>query len=431
MKTAYLTVADFGATLKKHLLPILMALLICFGVGAAVRLVIPATYAATFSYQVLNLQGEEFVHINGLTSSQLASVQTLCKEYATVIETHDALYDRIQAKLHVSLTREELREAVSATSDSTLLHVTVTHTDPAVVTAIASVMEGEVAPYINETMWPNLSMDSIILATSARSATRSSAHPLVIGALTGVVGAFLTYLFFLLRFLCGNTLRDTDEITRVLPELPLLSTLQPATIGSKEDACLKPWGIHALRTNVIVRLKEAQCPIIGIVGVEDCGRSAESLAVSFSGAEKRVLVMDLNDNNQGLLEMPAGLFDYLEGREASLDALLCQTETEGVMRLRSGFAHNAKPQDLLATARFRTLLQSLAEAMDVILLAFDNADTAAILSSEITGCVLTVGAGVTGARQLRQAFATLQNAQASVLGLAAWLPPQKQKKQQK
>lgn len=420
MKTAYLTFADLGTVLKKHLLPILVALLVCFGAGAAVRLAIPATYSATFSYQVLNLQGEEFVHINGLTSSQLASVQTLCKEYATVVETHDALYDRVRAKLHVSLTREELREAVSATSDSTLLHVTVTHTDPAVVTAISSVMEGEVAPYINEIMWPNLSMDSIILATSACSATRSSAHPLVIGALTGVAGAFLTYLFFLLRFLCGNTLRDTDEITRVLPELPLLGELQP-NLNLDEEVFLQPKGLHTLRTNVTVRLKGTQCPIVGIVGVGIDSYPAEALAVSFSGAEKRVLVIDLNDAHQGQPELPTGLFDYLEGREASLDALLHQTEAEGVMRLWSGFAHNAKPQDLLATARFRALLHSLAEVMDVILLAFDNADTAAILSSEITGCVLTVGAGVTGARQLRRAFATLKNAEASVLGLAAWL----------
>lgn len=425
MKTAYLTFADLGTVLKKHLLPILVALLVCFGAGAAVRLAIPATYSTDATYYVRNMQGEEFIKKNGLTTSQLASVQTLCKEYATLIETCDGLYDRVLEKLsslYPQMTREELRGMVSATSDNTLIRVTVTHTDRTVADTVAFYLQSEVAPFVNETAWPHLSaeMQCVTLASTAPPATRSSAHPLVIGALTGVFGAFLTYLFFLLRFLCGNTLRDTDEITRVLPELPLLGELQP-NLSLDEEAFLQAKGLHTLRTNVTVRLKGTQCPIVGIVGVGIDGYLAESLAVSFSGAEKRVLVMDLNDAHQGQPELPAGLFDYLEGREASLDALLHQTETEGVMRLCSGFAHNAKPQDLLATARFRTLLQSLAGVMDVILLAFDNADTAAILSSEITGCVLTVGAGVSGARQLRQAFATLQNAEASVLGLAAWL----------
>ena len=422
MKTNYLTFSDLFRLLKKHLCLLLAATVLFFAVGFGIRVALPQTYSATSAYYVRNMQGEEFIKINGLTTSQLASVQTLCKEYATLVETCDGLYERAASKLIGSHTAKALRGMVSATSDNTLLKVTVTHTDPAVVNNVAAALESVLADYINETAWPNLSetMKCVVLAQSAAPAVRSSLHPVSAGVLTGLVGLLLAYLFCLLRFLFGNTLWDEHEIARALPELPVLGVLRPSA-ASAEGAQPMPEGIRALRTNLGARLADTKCPLIGIVGAGACDVT-EQLSVAFSGAEKRVLIMDLCASSA---KQTAGLLDYLEGREASLDALLTPTSAEGVLHLFGGCAQAAAPQDLLATDRFRALLNSLAEVVDVVLLSFDDADTAAILTAEVTGYVLSVDAGVSGARQLRRACATLQDAEARVLGLAARILPKK------
>jgi len=406
VKTKYLTLADFGAVLKKNWLPILLALLLLFGAGAGIRLAIPATYSTDATYYVRNMQGEEFIKKNGLTTSQLASVQTLCKEYATLIETCDGLYDRTLEKLssfYPQMTREELRGMVSATSDNTLIRVTVTHTDPAVADTVAAALQGEVAGYINETAWPHLSaeMQCVTLAGAALPAAQSSAHPLVIGALTGVLGAFLAYLFFLLRFLFGNTLRDADEITRALPELPLLGEVRPDRL-------------FALRTNLTVRLKSSRCPLVGVLDVDGApGLLAGALAGSLSATEKKVLILDLKLQTA---EDAPGLYAHLAGEAPSLDALLRHTEDGDVMYLAGGTGK--APMDLLATDRFGALLQQLSEVLDYIVVDFDDPDVAALLSAHISGYVLVAATKKTGARELRRAHDVLQSADARLLGLA-------------
>ena len=176
MKTEYLTLSDLVAIFKKRIVPILLAALILGVCGFALRALLPERYSATATFYVRNLQSEAFLGANGLTSSQLASVQTLAKDYATLAEESDALYDRMIKNHGLTQSRDQLRDMLRAETDSTVFTVTATARDKQAADAVIAAVEEELPALIAEVAWPNLSFDVVVLLREAAPAARSSAH---------------------------------------------------------------------------------------------------------------------------------------------------------------------------------------------------------------------------------------------------------------
>lgn len=201
MRNDPITPGDFLDIFKKHLTPILVAVLISALLGGLLFLFLPRSYAAECKFYVRQVQSEAFLNANGLTSSQLATVQTLAREYAQLIPDSDELLDRVIERHGLSLSRKELRAMLSTDTRSTVFSVTVTGKDPLLCQKVMQALAAEVADYLNQTAWPQLSFPVILLLHTDEAAHRVSPHPAAMAALFAGAGCLLSYLFFFVRFL--------------------------------------------------------------------------------------------------------------------------------------------------------------------------------------------------------------------------------------
>ena len=228
MKSEYLTLSDLGRVLKKRWMPILAVTLILAVLVAGGGLLFHAVWESTSVFYVRNFQSDAYLEQYGLTSSQLAVIQTLAKDYAELLPQSDVFLDRVVERAGVvGLDRSTLRDCLRALPDGTSFRVTVSHTDAQLALHLSRVIEQEVPLYIQETVWPNLQSahTSVTLLRASEGAVKVFPRPALFGSIAAAAGALLTYIYFLLRFLFGNRLEDEEEIVRALPDVPLLSSL--------------------------------------------------------------------------------------------------------------------------------------------------------------------------------------------------------------
>lgn len=427
MKTEYLTLSDLVAIFKKRIVPILLAALLLGVGGFALRALLPEKYSATASFYVRNLQSEAFLGANGLTSSQLAVVQTLAKDYAALAEESDALYDRMIKNHGLAQSREQLREMLRAETDSTVFTVTATARDKETADAVIAAVEQELPALIGEVAWPNLSFDVVVLLREAAPAARASAHPLLWAALAFAGGLVLSYLFFVFCFLFSNRLTDAAEISRVLSDLPLLEVIpkiEPPADPAEAFFSLRerlPRGTDG--TAVTVAVTSAQSG-------EGKSYVAAELARSLATAGHRVLLIDA-DLRRGAKEVffrpeaEPGFAEYLSGKVTKPAALVHETEKQGLLLLPAGVVP-VSPCDHPLSCRMAELLAAYCTQYDYILADFpaviETAD-AVVCARDFANTVLVAAPFNSGARELRAAVASLRQAGGSLLGTVVNTPP--------
>ncbi len=432
MKTDHLVLPDLVAILKKRILPILLAALILAVGGFAVRALLPVTYSATATFYVRNLQSEAFLEANGLTSSQLASVQTLAKEYATLAEQSDALADRIIARHGIALSRDEIRDMITAKTDSTTFHVTVSAGDAATADAVVAAIEAELPLLIQETAWPNLPHREsvVVLLREASPAIRASLHPVVVSLLCFGAGLVLTYLFFILYFLFSNRITDASELIRVLGEIPLLGEI-PRMLPPTDPA----EAFYALRERLPrAEGKAVALAITSATAGEGKSYVAAELAGSLATAGHRVLVIDADLRRPArdpffAPDLAPGFAEYLGDKEQDPKALTHPTEKAGLSLLPAGLAP-LSPCDHAFGEKMAALLAAYSAQYEYILADFpavgDAADVIAC-ARDFTGTLLVAAPQRCGARELRAAVGTITKAGGSVLGVVANKPPKPKK----
>jgi tyrosine-protein kinase Etk/Wzc len=165
-------------------------------------------------------------------------------------------------------------------------------------------------------------------------------------------------------------------------EIPLLAYTNPRNLSIES--------LRSLRTSLQVSLASAKNNIVSILGVAPgVGKSFVSANLSYllASAGKRVLMIDA-DLRRGTmhkyLHIPAspGLADVLNGT-AELDVALVSSIHENLFCLPRG-VYPDDPSELLASIKFKTLMQELSLKFDVIVI-----DTAPVLL--VTDAVLVGG----------------------------------------
>ena len=433
MKTEYLTLSDLFSIFKKRIVLILLAALILATAGFALRALLPVEYSTTASFYVRNLQSEQFLEVNGLTSSQLASVQTLAKEYAALAEESDVLLDRMIANHALSTSREALREMITTATDSTVFTVTVTARDTATADAVIAAVEAELPTFIQETAWPGLSgsFPVVVLLREAAPAVRSTAHPILWAALFFVGGLVLSYVFFIFYFLFSNRLTDAAEIDRVLPDVPLFGVIPE--IEPPADAAE---AFFSLRERLPRRDKNGAVTLAVTSARAGEGKSyvVAELARSLATAGHRVLLIDA-DLRRGAKELffrpeaEPGFAEYLAGKIQKPEALVHQTEKSGLSLLPAGIAP-ISPCDHPLANRMAALLAVYCKQYDYVLADFPavtEATDAVVCARDFAHTILVAAPGRSGARELRAAAASLTAAGGSLLGLVVNTPPREKK----
>ena len=433
MKTEYLTLSDLFAIFKKRIVPMLLCALILATGGFALRALLPEAYSATATFYVRNLQSEQFLEANGMTSSQLASVQTLAKEYAVLARESDALLDRMIERHGLEASREELREMLASATDSTVFTVTVTARDAATADAVIDAVEAELPALIQETAWPGLSgsFPVVILLREAAPATRSTAHPVVWAALLFLGGLALSYVFFVFCFLFSNRLTDAAEIDRVLPDVPLFGIIPeikpPADAAEAFFSLRERLPRHDASGAVTLALTSART-------AEGKSYVAVELARSLATAGHRVLLIDADlrrGAKEAFLQPDAepGFAEYLSGKVTDPEALVHLTEKQGLSLLPAGVAP-ISPCDHPLADRMAALLAVYCKQYDYVLADFPavtEATDAVVCARDFASTVLVAAPGRSGARELRAAAESITAAGGSLLGIVVNTPPKEKK----
>ena len=429
MKIEYITASDFAAVLKKRFLWILIIVLVAALLGLCAGVLLPDRYGATSTFYVRNLQSEQYLETNGLTSSQLAVVQTLAKDYAALVTESDLLLERMIKNHDLALPREAVRNMLCATPDGVMIRVSATARDAASANAVIAALQAEFPTFVQETAWPNVSADftCVILLQEAMDAALVGIHPLWLSCTAALAAFVLAYFCFLLSFLFGNRLHDAQEVARVFPEVRVLGRM-PA-VESTADAAEH---FYALRERLAYQNKTWL--FTSALAGEGKSFLLWHLAVSYATAGKRVLVVDADirafEKNVNLQpESEHGFTDLLADEKTDPAALVRPTEREGLFVLPIGQLP-VSPADLPLGERVREMLEKLCDAYDVILVdapAIHTAPDAPLLSPLFDGVVLVAAMKRCGARELRAAMHEIENAKGVLGGIVLNDLPKSQK----
>lgn len=154
------------------------------------------------------------------------------------------------------------------------------------------------------------------------------------------------------------------------------------------------------------------------------GKSATlcNLAVTLAQSGTKTVVVDCDMRHPAIHEMfdlanNKGLSTLLSGPEEALP--IQATAVPNLSAITSG-PLPSNPADLLSTQKMQSLLESLADSAEMVLLdapPLGFVADAAILASRVDGAILVVTAGKTRRDVAARAKATLEKANARVLGV--------------
>jgi len=198
-----------GLFLSRWILIVLVGLTTAM-IGFAISFFfIDPTYESTTKIYILNKNESQNV-----TYSDMQLGTQLTKDYSELINSRYVLEEVIQ-KLHLDLNYQGLKDkvAVSSPSDTRIVAITVTDTDPVEAMNIANAVRESASTHIGNVM----DIDAVNVVESANMPT-SKAGPsymkwTVIG---GVLGAFAVCLFVLVGYLMDDTIKTSEDVERYL-----------------------------------------------------------------------------------------------------------------------------------------------------------------------------------------------------------------------
>jgi len=225
-----------------------------------------------------------------------------------------------------------------------------------------------------------------------------------------LIGIFLGILFALLRNMMRSGIKDSSQIENEL-DLPVYATVPRSPVQESRIKILKKKknipilavrnsddiaieSLRSIRTAIHFTLSNAKNNIIVISGpAPELGKSfiATNLATILAQSNKRVLLIDA-DLRRGYLhkyfnyEVQPGLSDYLNNL-STLDSIVRSSEVENLSIMTRG-KNPVNPSELLSTAKFTEMLESLSSQYDHILI-----DTPPILAVT-DGIIIAQNAGV-------------------------------------
>lgn len=259
--------------------------------------------------------------------------------------------------------------------------------------------------------------------------------PLLLVVACGLLGLFAGCGLVLLREALDDSVKSTEEL-EALTGAPILCSL-PKLSGRKSAAeklvrlelddpkSTYAEGVRTLRTSVLLSDGSARPTrrIMVCSSLPEEGKTSISSNLAIVLAEReKVLLVDTDLRRPRLAKlfgMPAspGLWQVLSG-EAPLDASI-QTFPEGHLHLMTAGGEIRNPQVMLASERFRALLETLSQRYDRII--FDTppvqlVSDALLFARMMDAVILVARADTTGRKVVASAARHLRAAEAPLLG---------------
>lgn len=259
-------------------------------------------------------------------------------------------------------------------------------------------------------------------------------------ALAGAVGALLALgVVFLIEYL-DDTLKNSEDVSRVLG----LSTLGViGQLGKESDELITAHhplasvseDFRVLRTNLrFAGVDKALRTILVTSPAPTEGKTvtAANLAVVLAQSGLRVALVDADlrrPRQHHLFNLPSGVEGLTESLvEGKTDGRITQPLMDFDLRLLPAGALPPNPVEMVGSQRMRQLLEGLASEADVVVVdsppVLSMAD-AAVLAQAVDGVLLAVEANKTRRGAAQDAVLSLQQIGANVLGVVLTQVPQR------
>jgi capsular exopolysaccharide synthesis family protein len=397
------------------------------GSYAVSRLLTPI-YRASATVLVNQTQVPGTIAYNDILTSE-----RLTKTYSELIKKRPVL-EAVIAELALPFGPEELAGMidVEVVGDTQLLRVSAESSDPEQARLIADAAAGA---FIVENTENQFSRPGDVSIVEAATTPDSPVRPKVLldtilGALAGLILA--CGLAALLEYL-DDTVKSPDEVEAAAGLTTLGGVARFHRPRSPEAGLIATRHRHPvaeayrmLRTNVQFSTLEQSAQTLLVTSAnpgEGKTTTVANLALVMAQAGKRVIAVDSDLRRPSLHRFfgvgnGTGLTTLLLSGEPELDGCLKPTAFDNLWVLPSG-PQPPNPSELLGSRRLESVLQTLKQSADVIVMdsppALAVAD-ASILASRVDGTLLVVDSGHTRAGSLTRAKEALGRAKTNLMG---------------
>ena len=198
----------------------LFCALVCLALS---KFVMTPTYESTTKIYILNKTDSTSV-----TYSDVQMGTQLTKDYAELISSRYVLEEVIQ-KLALDMEYQELLEMVAVTtpSDTRIVAITVTDTDPVQAMNIANCIREAASDHIQNVM----DIEAVNVVETANMPTEKAGPSVMKWTLIGgILGVFILCAVILIQYLLDDTLKSSEDVEKYLG----LSTLALIPIASDD-----------------------------------------------------------------------------------------------------------------------------------------------------------------------------------------------------
>lgn len=424
---------DYLEILRRRWISALLVALAVLGAVAAYTFTATPKYTAT-TRLFFAVQGTESV-------TDLAQGSTFAEKqmtsYAQVV-TSPLVLDPVIRELDLDMTPEQLAESLTAVvpTDTVILGISATSTNPRRATAIANAVGDEVsqaAATLNQKRSDGSdAVKATTLAPAVVPATPSSPN-VVRNLLLGLaLGLMLGVGVAMLRHVLDTKVRSDVDV-RALTDSSVLGVVSYAEEVHKHPLILRDQPLSAaseavrrLRTNlqfIDVASRPKSIVITSSISAEGKSTIVLNLAASLADAGARVLLIDADLRRPSLaeylgLEGAVGLTTVLIGRAEIGDVV--QPVGKSTLDVLPAGQVPPNPSELLGSPEMAKLLEHATETYDMVLLDSPPllpVTDAAILSKLAGGALLVVGADRIHRPQLLDTLESLETAGAHLFGI--------------
>ncbi|WP_180969080.1 polysaccharide biosynthesis tyrosine autokinase [Microbacterium aurantiacum] len=433
---------DFVRLLRRQLVLVIACLMIGVSGGALLAMFTPQRFEAS---------AELMISVNardGATAVELTQgtsyAQQVVETYRSII-TSSLVLDPVIDDLGLPTTAPELAERVRASVGirSTIISISVTHTNPGQAARIANAVGDSFSTLVTEQL-ENRTADAAfrirIVPLQAAQVPLEPVAPnmrmsLILGAVLGLGSGI------------GIAMLRTVLDTRIRTLADLETTVQAPVLGGiahDPDAASRPLivasdpldplaeAFRGLRTNVRFLFPSGEPGVFVITSSgpgEGKTTTAANLAIAFAESGMRVVLVDGDMRLPRVaerfgIEGGIGLSDVLVGRVAVTDVI--QRWGRGALFLLPAGTIPPNPAELLGSPSMETLITTLTTAFDVVIIDTPPVllvTDAAVVSRFATGAIVVAAAGSTTKPRLAEATQRIEAADSRVLGTVVTMLP--------
>ncbi len=421
---------DYLLVVRKRWRVILLVLLLCVGLAAALTVSQTKMYESRTQFFVSTTGAEDSsALLQGSTFTQQR-----VKSYAQLLTTPRILTP-VAASVGVA---GDLSRQVTATTppDTVIIEVAVRDSNPAQAQAIATaIAEGFPTAVGQIETRPGSSVSPVkVTVVQPPTAPSSPVSPVPVRniALGLVLGLLLGLGVALLRETLDKTVKTQDDI-KAITDVPVLGAIMRDPDAVKRPLIVevdprsrRAEAFRSLRTNLqFVDAANHPRTLVVTSSLAGEGKSTMSanLALTMAQGGSKVCLVEADLRRPKVLdylglEGAVGLTDVLIGRAEVFDVIQPYGGTN--MWVLGAGPIPPNPSELLGSTAMRGLLTDLASRFDYVVLDSPPilpVTDAVVLSSLVDGVIVVVGSAVVQRDQLTHALESLESVAAHVLGL--------------